>query len=333
MAKGMYIGVNDKARKVKKLYVGIADKARKVKKGYIGVGGVARPFYTSEQKPVYYGKATALSGNMIRLSSATIGNYALFGGGYNRSTNEMSHVVTAYNTSLTRSLPAALNTYADGGAATTVGSYAVFACGYKSTSSFNTTVNAYNSSLTRNSNTKLSTGRAYASAVSVGNYAIFAGGIRQADSDTFAIYNTVDAFNSSLTKSSPTKLSQDRHSLAGTTVGNYALFAGGTHVNVSTTYTTVDAYNGSLTRSTATALNIGGRGICATTLGKFAIFSINTSTTPNIYNESLTRTIGEAMSQGRYEMCAETIGNYALFAGGNISVNFSTANVDVYTLT
>lgn len=45
MAKGIYIGVSSKARKVKKAYVGVEDKARKIKKGYIGVNGIARQFY------------------------------------------------------------------------------------------------------------------------------------------------------------------------------------------------------------------------------------------------------------------------------------------------
>ena len=42
MAKGAYIGVAGKARKVKKMYIGVNNVARKVKKGYIGINGVAR---------------------------------------------------------------------------------------------------------------------------------------------------------------------------------------------------------------------------------------------------------------------------------------------------
>ncbi|SHO53711.1 glycine-rich domain-containing protein [Anaerocolumna xylanovorans] len=42
MAKGMYVGVNGVARKVKKMYVGVNSVARKVKKVYVGVNGVAR---------------------------------------------------------------------------------------------------------------------------------------------------------------------------------------------------------------------------------------------------------------------------------------------------
>lgn len=47
MAKGIYVGVDNKARKATKAYIGIDGKARKIKKGYIGVGGVAKLFYSS----------------------------------------------------------------------------------------------------------------------------------------------------------------------------------------------------------------------------------------------------------------------------------------------
>lgn len=47
MAKGAYIGIAGKARKVKKMYIGVGGKARKVKKAYIGIGGKARLFYAS----------------------------------------------------------------------------------------------------------------------------------------------------------------------------------------------------------------------------------------------------------------------------------------------
>ena len=48
MAKGMYVGISGKARKIKKGYVGIGGKARKIKKAYVGIGGKARPFWTEE---------------------------------------------------------------------------------------------------------------------------------------------------------------------------------------------------------------------------------------------------------------------------------------------
>lgn len=46
MAKGAFIGVDSKARKIKKMYIGVDGKARKVKKAYIGVDGKARLFWS-----------------------------------------------------------------------------------------------------------------------------------------------------------------------------------------------------------------------------------------------------------------------------------------------
>jgi hypothetical protein len=46
MSKGIYIGVDGTARKVKRAYIGVDGTARRITKGYIGVGGVARPFWT-----------------------------------------------------------------------------------------------------------------------------------------------------------------------------------------------------------------------------------------------------------------------------------------------
>ena len=48
MSKAAYIGVGDKARKIKAIYVGDENgKARRVTAGYVGVGGVARQFFAS----------------------------------------------------------------------------------------------------------------------------------------------------------------------------------------------------------------------------------------------------------------------------------------------
>lgn len=48
MAIGMYRGVNNVARKVKKMHRGVNNVARKVTKGYRGVNNIARKFFSSE---------------------------------------------------------------------------------------------------------------------------------------------------------------------------------------------------------------------------------------------------------------------------------------------
>ena len=97
MAKGAYVGVNNLARKVTKIYCGVNNVARKVKKGYVGVGGVARIFFSGEQKLEYYGAITPLSQGRHWLAATTVGNYALFGGGYNKSNVDTYTLVDKFN--------------------------------------------------------------------------------------------------------------------------------------------------------------------------------------------------------------------------------------------
>ena len=81
--------------------------------------------------------------------------------------------------------------------------------------------------------TPLSVARRYLAATSVGNYALFGGG----DADSYSA--VVNAYNTSLTMSTPTPLSQARRDLAATSVGDYALFGGGGATSRSAV---VDAY-------------------------------------------------------------------------------------------
>ena len=70
----------------------------------------------------------------------------------------------------------------------------------------------------------------------------------------------------SLTRTTATSLSVGRSYLAATTVGDYALFGGGSYKN------TVDAYDASLTRTTATALSVPRSFLAATSVGNYALF-------------------------------------------------------------
>ena len=175
--------------------------------------------------------------------------------------------------------------------------------------------------------TGLSVARNELAATTVGNYALFGGG---SDSDNYSA--TVDAYNTSLTRSTPTALSVERFQLAATSVGNYALFGGG-RVGTTTYSATVDAYNTSLTRSTPTALSVNRTMLAATTVGNYALFGggyNGYSATVDAYNTSLTRSTPTALSVGRRELTATTVGNYALFGGGYGSSATRFATVDAY---
>ena len=259
--------------------------ARKIKKGYIGIDGVARRI-----KKAYIG----------------IGGVArpCFSGGE----LEYYGTITALSTAISRL------------AATTVGNYALFGGGHKhslTTVTMRSAVDAYDRSLTRTSATSLSTGREGLAATTVGNYALFGGGGKNDSAGNItAVYNKVDAYDTSLTRTSPTALSTSLVDLAATTVGNYALFGGGQNANY-TNYSVVAAYNASLTKTAPTGLATPTRALAATSVGNYALFGggYNKSTV-TAYDASLTRTTATALSEARQGLAATTVGNYALFGGG-----------------
>ena len=73
-----------------------------------------------------------------------------------------------------------------------------------------------------------------------------------------------------LVQTTPTALSVGRDSLAGASVGNYALFAGGYDGGHRST---VDAYNTSLVRSTPTALSVARYELAGASVGNYALFA------------------------------------------------------------
>ena len=168
----------------------------------------------------------------------------------------------------------------------------------------------------------LSTARYHLAATTVGDYALFGGGLGNG-----YFYSIVDAYNISLTRSTPTVLSKSRYGLAATTVGDYALFGGG---GDSGDLSVVDAYSTSLTRSTPTALSIARSGLAATTIGDYALFGgSHSSSVVDAYNTSLIRSTSTVLSIARYGLAATTVGDYALFGGGYTGSAHSSV-VDAY---
>jgi hypothetical protein len=336
MAKNMFIGVSDKARKVTKVYVGVGNVARKVTKVYVGVGNVARLVWTSGVN--YSGAITSLSVARGDLAAGSVGSYVLFGGG--GPNGGYTSVVDAYNTSLTRSTPTALSQARSGLAAGSVGNYVLFGGGVAAganvnSGTFSAVVDAYNASLTRSIPTALSFSYPGHAAGSVGNYVLFGGGITGSTGwSTFSA--VVEAYNTSLIKSTPTTLSLARSHLAAGSVGNYVLFGGGQALSDSggREYTsTVDAYNASLTRSTPTSLSFKRYNSAAGSVGNYVLFGGgNQSSIVNAYDTSLTRSIPTALSSGREWVKAGSVGSYVLFGGGAEGMSSATVSsiVDIY---
>ena len=280
---------------------------------------------------------TVLSQARRELAATTVGDYALFGGGNYRNSDlvYVSSVVDAYNLRLTRSTPTSLSPERDDLAATSVGNYALFGGGLFGGNK--DVVDAYNTSLTRSTPTALSQARDDLAATSIGDYALFGGGWRSNDASAPDPFATVDAYNTSLTRSTPTSLSVGRCVLAATSVGDYALFGGGSfdnYVSGRQSFDTVDAYNTSLTRSTPTALSQARDDLAATSVGNYALFgggwAGSGSSTVDAYNLSLTRSTPTPLSEARSILAATSVGNYALFGGGWAGSDSST--VDAYTI-
>ena len=182
--------------------------------------------------------------------------------------------------------------------------------------------------------TALSVARTHLAGASVGNYALFAGG--SVSSATYS--SVVDAYNTSLVRSTPTALRTVRGYLAGASVGNYALFAGG-YISSRPYYSSVvDAYNASLVRSTPTALSVARQYLAGASVGNYALFaggdinnaSSSRSPTVDAYNASLVRSTPTDLSVARTYLAGANNGSYALFAGGN-SRNGASSVVDAYS--
>lgn len=177
--------------------------------------------------------------------------------------------------------------------------------------------------------TALSSARGHLAGATTGNYMVFAGGFQYTTSTT----GTVDAYNKSLTRSTPTTITS-RADLAATSVGEYALFGGGDTNNSSSMTNKMEAYNGSLTKSTPSSLTSSVEYLAATTVGNYAIFAGGSAysgypvkkDTVDAYDSSLTKVSSvNKLSTATYALAATTIGDYALFGGG-----WSTSSVAAY---
>ena len=250
-------------------------------------------------------KTTAPTLNQARdfLAATTVGGYALFGGGVGSGN---AALVEAYDTDLEKTTPLEFSVPRSGLAATTVApaggsGYALFGGGYTfgDASSYPSSwVYACDSSLTIITSLLLSEARGSLAATKVSpaggsGYALFGGG-----KGGGVYYALIDVYDSSLTRTTPTALSEARGYLAATTLATtggaeYALFGGGFY-DADTPSSVVDVYDSSLIRIAPMALSAARSFLAATTL---------------------TTTGGSG---------------YALFGGGFYDADTSSSVVDVY---
>ena len=192
----------------------------------IGCSGRTTYYNASLTRSIGTDMTTARS----KLAATTVGNYAIFAGGKKDNAGNCVAAVEAYDKSLVHSsLSNGLSYAKEGLVAAAVGNYALFAGGADSKTTYRG-VDVYDTSLIRSKTASLlSDAKWDGAATSLGDYALFAGGYKNIYT---SVYNaeesaTVDAYDSSLTKTTQHELSAATSWLSAASVGNYAIFAGG----------------------------------------------------------------------------------------------------------
>lgn len=281
MARGLYGGISS-VKKLNKLYAGI-DGVKKLKQLYVGIDGVPKLLFSADPSKVDKSLVSSLTNAKRYFATASIGNYALIAGGRNDSSYLSD--VEAYDTTLAKTTRTSLPYGRAYHAGSHVGSFALFAGG-RDSNSVQPQVDSYNDSLVKGTPTNLSMSRDQLRATWNPKFAIF-GGIYTA--------GTVDAYNSSLTRSYNGSGMTPKAIYAGASVGDYGLFAGG-----QTRYGSSDGYD----------LDV-----------------------VEVFKDTLTKTVcSKGLSEVKENLFGASNKDFAIFAGGNNVVTYSTnlRSVDFY---
>lgn len=216
-------------------------------------------------------------------------------------------------------------------AATSVGGCALFGGGFGSNSPLSR-MDAYDAEFIRREDVDaMRAARQDLAAATVGERALFAGG-RQTNNSTASGVNNVDAYDAALTlSSSVTTLNYGAWALAGTAVGQYAIFAGGRSGDSTRGYAVcIRADLGKLTPASMR----GRHSLAAATVGDYALFAggHNGGSYQKIvtaYNSSGVQSTAPDLSQAKQYPAAASVDKYAIFAGGYNS-NGAVTTVDAY---
>lgn len=197
------------------------------------------------------------------LGAATVGNWALFGGGYDIGAKSYRSFVCGYTTTLA-AVPVAAPILAGQSQKTVAqaspdGKYALFA-------SYDT-ITAYNEDLVKSVPTVMSVSRSGYAAATAGGYTLFAGGFLSTSA------SVVDAYDQFLTRTTPQALNVGRNGPVGATLDGYAIFTGGKNPPSSYAYQQgFEVYDAYLVR-TGGSQGIVGEGAGAAAVGGFALFA------------------------------------------------------------
>lgn len=272
----------------------------------------------------YYGTATALTYKSHRVQGVSIGNYALFAGGMNGSMVRSN--ADAYDLNLVKTKAPNLASARREHSGAKVGNYALFAGGYNA-SEAQSSVDVYDAQLVKHTAINLTSTLYEGAGSSIGDYAIFAVGYNK---------KTVNAVDRNLVVSTIEDLFVERQNLGATTIGNYAIFAGGDY-RFSTFYSTVDVYDKNLVKITSptplTKAKTWLHTACASNkdyalVGPGMTSSSACTNVVDAYNKDLVKTLPTQTQEAKRMIFAGGLGNYIIMGGGNtidVATNISEA--------
>ena len=214
-------------------------------------------------------------------SGASVGNYLLIAGGNNKSSSSVD-TVDCYDSSLTRITVNTLSAVLISEGAGSSDHHAMFAA--LGTTNAPTGVDAFDTALTRTSPEGLSKGRGQPRGETAGEHVLFAGGgVYNRSSGTTTRQNTVDAYDSALTRTTAAPLSVARYQMGSASLDEYAVFVGGTVYVTSgdDSVDVVDAYDDALTRKTVASLSAKRYGCMGVTEADYALFGGGHVRTPS----------------------------------------------------
>jgi hypothetical protein len=270
----------------------------------------------------YRGAISNLSIPRRYAAGASIGEYALFGGGVKgtATADSGSNVVDSYSSTLVKGTATALTEGKRLLKGVSNKNYAIFAGG-AITGEYSTvkdSVDAYDKDLVKTTATNLSKARLFwnDNTCSVGDYALVGSGCTT-DSSTY--YNNIDAYNGELVLTTITPTKSKVYGCA-TSVGNKALFTG--WQSSSTKSTNVDVYDENLVQISSVDLSVARMGMYSTKTNKYAIFaggstsSSTLSAVVDAFDINLVRTTATPLNGVRQRGGHTKLGEYAIIAGG-----------------
>lgn len=261
-------------------------------------------------------KKTKLSVGRYYLAATTIGNYALFGGGYGDGGYKAT--VDALDEQMTITNPTALKNARYQMGAASNSKYALFGGG-RAGSSYSKTVEAYDKSLTRTLPTELYSARYDIASTNLGNWILLGGGWGSNKTTS-----NLSAYDISLTKKANASIVYARAGAAAASTDQYAFFGGGYNDNESPS-DYVMILNTSLTHIDTLSLNDAPRKqLAATRVGDYVLFGggkDSSTVYPMVYafDNSLTMTTPTGLSKARVNLTATSIGYKAFFGGGEVN--------------